>query len=253
MVQKTNISYADLSSNPIKAINIQNGKRFHFCTKIQAGCANCYSETMNLRLGNGLEYTKQNEQFVNFEVDQKELDALKKIRKPSRIFLFDMTDAFHYWIEDEQLHRVFDVVDTLPQHTFLVLTKRPDRMANYSLTRYGETPVPFWPGTSVSNQRDADNNIPHLLRMKANVRFLSCEPLLNYVELNQLNDIGWVVTGGESGKNRRKMDIQHMEFIQWQCKITETPFFCKQDSAFRPGQQGDIPDWLWKIKQFPNE
>lgn len=128
-----------------------------------------------------------------------------------------------------------------------------------------------WLGVSCENQEMADKRIPELLKIPAKVRFLSCEPLLSEVDLsmwlpdngadqdttafhnfkNPDDSIHWVIAGGESGPKRREMKPEWMTSLYAQCKAAGVPFFCKQTSALRPGQRGNIPDHIWNTKEFP--
>jgi len=134
----------------------------------------------------------------------------------------------------------------------------------------GKPPVNVWFGVSVENQATADERIPKLLEIPAKVRFLSCEPLLTSVYLYTGSTMGrnyiregstmphdtgiqWVIVGGESGADRRNFDgyLEHLYYVVDQCRTAGVPVFVKQDCAFKPGQQGRIPDDVWALKQFP--
>lgn len=136
-------------------------------------------------------------------------------------------------------------------------------------------PHNVWIGVSVEDQKRADERIPLLLEIPAKVRFLSVEPLLEKVNImkplleskfdyckgvdiagvrdrvNSLPWIHWVIGGGESGKDRRGPGVEPLIFLAKQCVEAGIPFFCKQDSAFKPGQQGRIPNDIFALKQFP--
>jgi protein gp37 len=185
-------------------------------------------------------------------------------RKGRRIFLCSMGDLFHEDVPDGFLDRVFATMALTPQHTYQVLTKRPARMREYLTgdTRYtcidetasaisGESgvgvvarwPLPnVWLGTSVATQKDADTNIPELLRTPAAVRFISAEPLVEHVDLNgpwpgtvhdrdwlqMAGGLDWVIGGGESGTNARPFDLAWARSLRDQCREAGVPFFMKQ-------------------------
>ena len=140
-MNKTKIEYVQYTSNPIRPEIIATGKRKGwFCTKVSAGCANCYAERMNRRcspsgagIGNGLAFTGANEGRVRFVLDE---DVLRKIihsRAPagSRVFVADMTDLFHPLIPFEMIDAVWAAMALRPDLTFMLLTKRPARMREY--------------------------------------------------------------------------------------------------------------------------
>jgi protein gp37 len=212
MPQKTNIEWCDMTSNPIRAARISDGKRGWSCTKVSPGCAGCYSEAINRRFGTGLDYTDRNRDLVHVTLSSRELDAIGRIKKPSKFFVCDMTDLFHEDVEDYLILRVFDAMRRCtwaggqncgkigyPGHTFQVLTKRAERMREFcSRLRWdGDRLVlsetvgrPFlplerqiWVGVSVEDQVRVDERIPHLLATPAAVRWLSVEPLLGPVNL----------------------------------------------------------------------
>lgn len=209
-MQKTQIEWADFSSNPIRAINKLNGKRFHFCTKVSAGCANCYSEAINLRFGNGLRYTKENEKNVEFVLDEKELDKIVNSRAPegSRIFLCDMTDPFHPLVPFKFMDAILAATMFRPDLTFQLLTKRSGRMLEYFarnvkwqiLSIYGQMggdaenhEIGFnagWPlenlhlGVSIENQKE-DWRVKNLLECPAAKRFVSYEPAIAPVDFDK--------------------------------------------------------------------
>ncbi len=191
-------------------------------------------------------------------------------RKPSMIFVNSMSDLFHESVPFAFIDKVFAVMALCPKHTFQVLTKRPERMAEYLARPWAEDgdrwlqavgplpancldwpmsdiryPLPnVWLGTSVENQKAADERIPHLIKCPAAVRFLSVEPLLGPVDLSQylwamdgarrhgrLNALHWVIVGGESGPGARPCDVGWIESVVKQCADAEVPCFVKQLGA----------------------
>jgi len=201
---------------------------------------------MAKRLAGRAGYPKENPFEVTLHIDK--LDEPLKWKKPQRIFVCSMSDLFHekvpFWFIDE----VFATILEAQHHTFLVLTKRPERMREYfAKFRKEYLPIPnVWLGTSVEDQRAAEKRIPDLLATPAEVRFLSCEPLLGPVYLDEIpgvllsvsknNDsyqvgtgkIDWVIVGGESGPKARPMDPDWVRGIRDQCLAGNIPFFFKQ-------------------------
>lgn len=184
----TSIEWTEKSWNPIAAYF--EGKRGWMCSKPSAGCKNCYSERLNLRLGNGLLYTAENAAKVDWQLVN--LDEPGKWRKPAKCFVESMGDLFHEALPDELIGRVWSKMLEYPQHTFQVLTKRASRMREL-IGRFTEeaerkglrSADHIWTGVSVENQEQADKRIPELLKIPARVRFLSCEPLLSAVDLSK--------------------------------------------------------------------
>lgn len=188
------------------------------CEKASAGCQNCYSETNNARClprnGTGLPFDRRSRDLVDIHLDEKILLQPLRWKKGRRIFVCSQTDLFGEFVPDELIDRVFAAMALCPQHTFQVLTKRPDRMERWAADAevriqnivdesetWDDSPIPdeemaplirewplpnVWLGVSCDDQRRADERIPHLLRTPAAVRFLSCEPLLEDLRLWKL-------------------------------------------------------------------
>jgi len=271
-----------LTSNPLQYRDRRTGEVVWACVKHSRGCAHCYSEALALRYQRGAAFTRANMEHLEPFLDDKEVRHIltaKTVDKlpvsGSRCFLGDMTDVFGDWVRDELLDRLFAVLALRPDVTFQVLTKRPERMADYFATGPGVTrfsrireqmyvnpcalpvPEPFahpypdrvpwplpnlWLGTSVEDQAAADARIPHLLRVPARVRFLSCEPLLSAVDLRPYLPntftgfprgprISWVIVGGESGPDARPMNIEWARSLVSQCRAANVPVFVKQLGA----------------------
>jgi protein gp37 len=227
------------------------------CTRISPGCERCYAETLNLRWGTKLGYTATgNAQSRWIFVDQ-ELKAIQRLKTPSRIFVGDMTDLFHERVSDAWLDAIVDTMAACPQHTFQVLTKRPERLQAYGATR----PLPPWVhvGISAEDQPRLETRWPWLAGTSVMVRWISYEPMLGPLDLasamaraGRREAPGWVVAGGESGARYRPMDLSWLEAIARQCEVMAIPLFVKQDHGARQGQQGRIPDGLWARKTFPS-
>lgn len=174
------------------------------CSKVSAGCKHCYAEKLAPRLAamgkagyTALPWTAKNA-AENVTVRPERLEQPLHWRKPRRIFVTSMGDLFHDLVPDHFIANVFSVIENCPRHIFQILTKRPERMAQWISGHkewfdYAAGPGVFeerfshvWTGTSVENQKAADERIPHLLRTPAAVRFLSCEPLLGEVNLTSI-------------------------------------------------------------------
>ena len=190
-MNKTSIPWTDYSSNPLIVLNRVTGRRGWWCTKVSPGCAHCYSERINRgRLGNGLAYLPTNAEKIEFQLNEREFEAWRKRKTPSKIFVCDMTDLFHEQVSFEFIETVWFRMKEARQHTFQILTKRADRMYAVLRSMYANpnwqnlgVPENVWLGVSVENQRTADERVPLLLETLAAVRFLSCGPLLEHIDL----------------------------------------------------------------------
>ncbi len=193
------------------------------CNKVSAGCKNCYAETMARRLQamgtpgyeNGFEFTLMPERLTQ--------PLLKK--KPTKYFVNSMSDLFHEKMPKEYLDEIFDVIKSTPQHTYQILTKREDLMADY----FGKRKLPenVWMGVTVENKKSL-KRIDYLRKVKATIRFLSVEPLLEDLGKVNLRDIHWVIVGGESGHKARPMKKEWATNIKNQCEEQDATFFFKQ-------------------------
>jgi protein gp37 len=230
MAERTGIAWTDTTWNPVTG-----------CTKVSEGCRNCYASAIAGRFWGAREFTD-----VRTHADR--LDAPLRWRKPRRVFVNSMSDLFHDAVPDEFIGRVFAVMGRAPQHTFQILTKRPERMQRFCdwNRRTGNPPLRnVWLGVSCEDQETADERVPLLLQVPAAVRFLSCEPLLGPIDLrlrmepqvhHAPNQVDWVIVGGESGRGFRPMDLDWARSLREQCAAASVPFFFKQVSALRSGQ-----------------
>jgi len=193
------------------------------CDKISAGCKFCYAEIMSKRLqAMGLEKYKD-----NFEVRTHEdaLDTPYTWKSSKVVFVNSMSDLFHKDIPLEFIKKVFKVMNNNPQHVFQVLTKRAERL--FELHTELKWTHNIWMGVSVENDK-VRNRIDFLRNTNAKVKFLSLEPLIGPLKNLNLNNIDWVIVGGESGHRPRPMDADWVIDIQEQCKDNDVAFFFKQ-------------------------
>ncbi len=193
------------------------------CSKISAGCKNCYAERMAKRLKSmGVEAYKN-----GFEVSLQEhaLTTPLKWKKPKIIFVNSMSDLFHKDVPSSFIYKVFEVMNKCPQHTFQVLTKRPSRLSKlHSKLNWTSN---IWMGVSVETPKFY-SRIEKLSRCGAAIKFLSCEPLLSSLPDIPLANIDWVIAGGESGPNSREMKPEWVREIRDQCDEEGISFFFKQ-------------------------
>ena len=196
------------------------------CTQVSPGCAHCYAKTFAERFrgvpGHPYEYG------FDLTLRPDRLAQPLQWKKPKLIFVNSMSDLFHEDVPEEFIRQVFDVMVAADWHTFQLLTKRPQRLAELAPT----LPFPdnLWVGVSVENQRWT-TRIDDLRPVPAAVRFLSCEPLLGPLRLD-LRDIHWVIVGGESGPRARRMDPAWARGIREQCQDAGVAFFFKQWGAY---------------------
>ena len=217
------IEWTDQTWNPVTG-----------CSKVSAGCRNCYAERFAKRL-QSMAVHKYRHGF-NVTLHPDTLDEPKKWRKPRRVFVNSMSDLFHEDVPLEFIQRVFKVMDEHPQHQFQILTKRPERVKEKQYAYARETkngwPDNVWIGTSIEEQKVLESRIIHLSNIDAKIRFLSIEPLIGKVSLDGWLDppnlIHWVIVGGESGAGARPMFYEWAASIRDQCKAAGVPFFFKQ-------------------------
>lgn len=269
MADRSKIEWTDATWNPIVG-----------CKKVSEGCRNCYAmgaaarlERIGVphyagltRLGRqGVEWTGQIARAPEHILTQP-----LRWRRPRTVFVNSMSDLFHEDVPDELIDQVFAVMALAPQHRFIVLTKRPERMRTYMITpgmrsrcnrlvwhigcdNRGAT----WPnvilGTSVEDQATAEERVPALLDTPAAVRIMSAEPLLGPLDvwnwipapyqpsIDPLATPGppylaCVITGGETGPGARPAHLDWFRAIRDQCAAAGVAYFHKQNGEWAPDQ-----------------
>jgi protein gp37 len=207
------------------------------CTKISPGCRHCYAERMAVRLVGMRQPRYRNGFEVTLQPDLIRLPL--RWRQPRTIFVNSMSDLFHKEIPESFIAEVFQTMHEAHWHSFQILTKRADRLAEIASSLPWPTNV--WMGVSVESP-------PYLGRVKklknvpAAVRFLSVEPLLARVPSLELTGIDWVIVGGESGPGARPMEADWARAIRDQCIGEGVPFFFKQWGGVRKGRNGRLLD-----------
>jgi len=240
-MNNTAISWTKVTWNPLRG-----------CSKVSEGCRHCYAETLSLKSGwTKLPWTAQNAAENVREVPGK-LREPYALKEPSRVFVNSMSDLFHPLISDAYRARVFAVMTDLPQHTFQVLTKRPELAATWP----GPWADNIWLGASIESARHLDR-LEHLRASGAMVRFVSAEPLLApwWTNVN-LDGIDWVIVGGESGPEHRPMPHAWGRDILTNCQLQNVAYFFKQSAAQRTElgtalRHEDGSFWSWQ--QFPGQ
>jgi protein gp37 len=166
-------------------------------------------------------------------IHPEDLEKPLKWKKASIIFVCSMSDLFHKDVPCEFIDKVFDVIRHTPQHTYQILTKRAERMVEYFTTR--DIPQNAWLGVTVEN-KITKYRIDYIRDLKAPVRFISCEPLLEDLGIIDLTNINWIIVGGESGVQARPMNEEWILNIKKQSDLNGIPFFFKQWGTW--GQDG---------------
>ncbi|MEO8718587.1 MAG: phage Gp37/Gp68 family protein [Burkholderiales bacterium] len=222
MPTRSNIEWTEMTWNPVTG-----------CTKVSQGCKRCYAERMAKRLtamGSG---RYRNGFKVTLHPDL--LDVPRRWRAPRVVFVNSMSDLFHEDIPLQYLQRVFSTMRECPQHTFQVLTKRSERLAELAAQLHW--PRNVWMGVSVEDSRVL-SRIRDLRAIPAAVRFLSLEPLIGPLDELPLEGIHWVIVGGESGPRARPMRKEWVDSIYRQCRSAAVPFFFKQWGGVRKDLAG---------------
>ncbi len=194
------------------------------CTKISAGCLNCYAEKMAIRLK--AMGTKGYNNGFDFSIMSDRLSQPLIKKKPTKYFVNSMSDLFHNEISHSFLNEVFEIIKATPQHIYQILTKRENKMSEYFSTN--KVPKNVWLGVSVENKISGLPRIDKLRNINASIKFLSIEPLLEDLGFINLEGIDWVITGGESGPSARPMKKEWAINIKNQCQNQNIPFFFKQ-------------------------
>ena len=263
MADNSKIVWTEATWNPVSG-----------CSKVSEGCRNCYAEREWSRLSKLVPaYAGRNFEDVACHPDR--LAQPLRWKRPRKIFVNSMSDLFHPDVPEDFIDRVFAIMALCPHHTFQILTKRPERMRDYlSKNRrenwayaavhdwgkydpdgifdhlaYAEGPLPnVWLGVSVEDQKTADERIPLLLGTPSALRWVSIEPMIGPIVLEEvpvgmfgplrwkgspegLSKIDWIVVGGESGPTARPMEAEWVRKIKDECEEAKVPLFVKQLGA----------------------
>lgn len=241
------------------------------CTKVSPGCDHCYAEGWAKRVGAvGWGHGQRKRTGIPYWLTPLKWDAAAKAAgERHRVFCASLADVFDNdgaitsgWRGD-----LWNLIARTPNLDWLLLTKRPQNIKKmlpeaYGAPAWGQGWPNVWLGTTVENQAEADRRIPHLLQVPAAVRFLSCEPLLGPVDLNNLAppaslhgplsgycvrhfpktwcgcpqqqaSIHWVIAGGESGPKARAMHPDWARSLRDQCQAAGVAFHFKQWGEWR--------------------
>lgn len=239
----TSIEWTDATWNPVAG-----------CTILTAGCTNCYAMRMAARLeAMGVEkyvgLTRKSggrdKWTGKVKLDYSSLHIPKEWKKPRRVFVNSMSDLFHSDVPYDFVAEVWRVMELTPRHTYQILTKRPDRMAEILTANNFKVLPNVWLGTSVEDSRVL-YRLDELRIVPAAVRFVSYEPLIGSVAGGNLKDIHWAIVGGESGPGARPLDACWVDEIFDQCTDADAAFFFKQWGGKNKKASGRIyRDRLW--------
>ena len=234
------------------------------CSPVSAGCRFCYANKQSQRWRPGNDEWRRNgtrrlTSERTWRAPEKWNREAEREGREHLVFASSLADVFEDRRDlDAPRDRIFEeLVPATPWLNWLFLSKRisvrnPGLIGE--LTPWEEAwPDNVWLGASVESQRYAIERIDEMERYRAKVRFLSCEPLIGAVDLSPWlarGVIHWVVIGGESGPERRPMELAWLVAIVDQCRDAGVSVFVKQDSAYRSGQRGRIPDEYW-LHEFP--
>lgn len=247
----TGIEWTDATWNPITG-----------CTKVSTGCDHCYAEALALkrlrqtylRQSPVVDTAQNRSDPFAVRLWPNRLDQPLHWLEPRMVFVNSMSDLFHHDVPESFVHAIFEIMFAASWHIYQVLTKRPARAVQFwvrhaQVLGFERVPRHIWIGTSIEDQ-DVMYRARHLRQLDAEVRFLSCEPLLGPLRLD-LDGIDWVIVGGESGPSHRPMDLEWARSTREQCLQVGVPFFFKQVGGLTPkagGRQLDGREW----NQFPS-
>lgn len=221
---ETSIEWTDATWNPVAG-----------CSIMSAGCTNCYAMRMAARLdAMGLEkyrgLTRKSGGRAKWTgdlfLDHKALHVPETWTKPRNVFVNSMSDLFHPDVPPDFIRKVWSVMAETSRHTYQILTKRPDRMAEILRDEFKVLPN-VWLGTSVEDSQ-VIHRLDELRRVPAAIRFVSFEPLIGSVAEGRLEGIQWAIVGGESGPNARPLNPVWIDEIFDMCTDADAAFFFKQ-------------------------
>ncbi|MFI1717655.1 DUF5131 family protein [Streptomyces litmocidini] len=220
------------------------------CDRVTPGCDNCYALTLSrrLKLMGASKYQNDGDPRTSgpgfgLTIHPDALDVPLQWKAPRMVFVNSMSDLFHARVPLDFVRQVFEVIASTPQHTYQLLTKRSLRLRR--IADRLDWPPNLWMGVSVEN-RDQLDRVDDLRTVPAAVRFLSCEPLLGPLNGLNLDGIGWVIAGGESGPGHRPVEEEWLIDIRNLCSAAGVPFFFKQWGGRTPKAGGrELEGQIW--------
>ena len=220
------------------------------CDRTSPGCENCYALTLagRLKAMGQAKYQRDGNPRTSgpgfrLTMHHDALDVPKRWRAGRLVFVNSMSDLFHPDVSVDFVQRVLGTMRETPQHRYQILTKRSRRLVDVDAQL--EWPANAWVGVSIESQRYAFR-AAHLARTRANVRFLSLEPLLGPIRELDLKQIDWVIARGESGHNARPVNIEWLRGVRDMCVEAGVPFFFKQWGGRTPKAGGrELDGRVW--------
>lgn len=206
------------------------------CSKISAGCKNCYAVRMSVRL-DSMGLSKYQDVASNSSgkplwtgrvaLDEPSLKLPDSRKAPTLFFVNSMSDLFHPELDFGEIEKVWNVMRRNPQHTFQILTKRPDRMVEFASGLDEIIPSNIWLGTSVECRKYI-GRLDWLRKIDCSVRFVSFEPLIGPIGSVDLSGVAWAIVGGEAGPQSRVIKREWVTELRDQCDEQSVRFFFKQ-------------------------
>ena len=218
------------------------------CSKVSPACQNCYAEAWAKRVGSNVwGPTSDRRRFGKAHWDEPvkwNSDAESQSTR-RRVFCASMADVFESRSDlNEERKRLWDLISKTPRLDWLLLTKRPENIEPMVPWSSDAWPDNVWIGATIENQEWATRRLHHLLKQRAKVRFLSCEPLLGEIDLRSLlplnaeYSIDWIIAGGESGPRSRPMNPRWARSLRDQSKAIGAAFHFKQWGHWAPQTDG---------------
>ena len=240
MADKSAIEWTDATWNPVTG-----------CTKISAGCDNCYASRFSERFRGVPGHPFEN--GFDLTLRPERLPQPFDWKRPRMIFVNSMSDLFHREVPKEYISNVFATMEKANWHIYQVLTKRSSLMQKFINERYPnrKAPLNMWFGVSIESAKVV-SRVTHLQHTNAQIRFLSIEPLIASVGKLNLEGIDWVIAGGESGPAARPVDPKWVVDIRNQCIAAKVAFFFKQWGGRNPKARGRLLEGR-EWSQFPME
>lgn len=236
MSAASKIEWTETTWNPVRG-----------CSRVSPGCQTCYAERMAHRFSSpGMPYERLTRSSANgprwtgrLRIVADAIEEPLRWRRPRLVFVNSMSDLFHEGLRDDVIKEVFETMERAHWHTFQVLTKRADRLAE--MAQDLRWPTNIWMGVSVETA-DYLWRVDKLRSVPAAIRFVSMEPLLGPLPSLSLRRIHWVIVGGESGPGSRPMEEVWVRGILERCRRASVPFFFKQWGGVRKNRLGRCLD-----------
>jgi protein gp37 len=218
------------------------------CVAVSPACDHCYAEALAKRFGYRTWGARAPRRFfgdAHWSEPLKWHSQAEKAGQRMRVFCASMADVFEKQVElDSHRERLWKLIKDTPALDWLLLTKRPQLIADRLPRDWGAGYANVWLGTTVENHMEATRRLPHLMAVPAAVHFVSAEPLLSAIDLRQWLDpnlsrrLGWVIAGGESGPRARPSDPSWFRDLRDQCLEAKVPFHFKQWGNWAPNADG---------------